>query len=128
VALPHAGLFDVINIRPLGDAPEQDALSTSLIKTDRVQLLHLILRAHTEQPAHRLSDECTVHCLQGEVEVVTPAGTRRLHPGCVLVLPAAEPHSLRARSDSTVLVTLLLDHGDAGHGGGSSRLAATAPS
>jgi hypothetical protein len=35
------------------------------------------------------------------------------------VLPARQQHSLRARTEAAVLVTLLLDKGDAGDGGGA---------
>jgi quercetin dioxygenase-like cupin family protein len=43
----------------------------------------------------------------------------RLRAGQLVLLPAAQPHSLRARADSAVLVTLILRHGDAGDGGGA---------
>lgn len=110
--------MDVINVAPLGEALGQ-AVSTSLIKTGRLQLLHLVLRAHQDQPEHHVADECTVHCLEGSVEVVTPGGTRHLGAGNVLVLPAGEKHSLRARTDCAVLLTLLLRDGDAGDAGGA---------
>jgi quercetin dioxygenase-like cupin family protein len=118
MALPHANLLDVINVAPLGDRLH-DAVSTSLIKTDRIQLLHMVLAAHQDQPQHHVDDECTIHCLEGEVEVVTGAGVRKLRPGNVIVLPAKENHSLRARSIAAVLVTLLLHGGDAGNQGGA---------
>ena len=118
MALPHAQLLDVINIAPLGQALG-NTVSTSLIKTDRIQLLHLVLRAHQDQPEHHVDDECTVQCLEGTVEVVTPGGTRRLQAGNVIVLPGRQKHSLRARTDCAVLVTLLLRDGDAGNGGGA---------
>lgn len=118
MALPHADTLDVISVQPLGDAL-RDAVSTSLIKTDRVQLMHLVLRAHQQQPEHHVSDVCTLHCLEGVVEVVMPAGVRQLTAGQLVVLPGGEKHSLRARTDCAVLVTLLLDRGDAGHGGGA---------
>ncbi|TFZ06072.1 cupin domain-containing protein [Ramlibacter henchirensis] len=118
MALPHAQLFDVINVSPLGEALPQ-AVSTSLIKTGRIQLLHMVLRAQQDQPEHHVSEECTIHCLEGDVEVVTPAGTRRLRAGQLVVLPPGQKHSLRARTDCAVLVTLLLQNGDAGHGGGA---------
>ena len=118
MALPHADLLDIINVAPLGDALA-GAVSTSLIKTDRLQLLHLVLRAHQDQPEHHVDDECTVQCLEGVVEVVMPGGVRQLSAGQLLVLPGKERHSLRARTDCAVLVTLLLDRGDAGHGGGA---------
>ena len=118
MALPHAQLLDVISIAPLGQ-DLGNMVSTSLIKTDRIQLLHMVLRAHQDQPEHHVDDECTVQCLEGTVEVVTPGGTRRLQPGNVIVLPGRQKHSLRARTDCAVLVTLLLRDGDAGNGGGA---------
>lgn len=118
MALPHADLLDVIRVAPLGPALA-DAVSTSLIKTARVQLLHLVLPAHKDMPEHHVDDECTLHCLEGEVEVVMPGGTRRLGPGELVVLPGRQRHSVRARADSALLVTLLLANGDAGHGGGT---------
>jgi quercetin dioxygenase-like cupin family protein len=118
MALPHAQLMDIVNVAPLGDALA-NAVSTSLIKTDRLQLLHMVMRAHQDQPQHHVSDECTIHCLEGDIEVVMPAGSRRLRAGQLVVLPAGEKHSLRARADSAILVTLILRNGDAGHGGGA---------
>ena len=119
MALPHANLLDVINVAPLG-SNLRGAVSTSLIKTGRVQLLHLVLPAHHDVPRHHVADECSIHCLEGEIEVVMPGGTRHLRAGNLLVLPAGQPYSLRARSDSGVLMTLLLQDGDAGDGGGSN--------
>lgn len=118
MALPHAQLLDIISVRPLGSALG-DAVSTSLLKTDRIQLLHLVLPARHDQPEHHVDDECTIHCLEGDVEVVMPGGTRRLRAGDLVVLPGMQRHSLRARSASAVLVTLLLNRGDAGDNGGS---------
>ena len=119
MALPHAQHLDVIGVRPLGEALA-DAVSTSLIKTERLQLLHLVLPAHREVQEHRVDDECTLHCLEGEVEVVTGTVTKRLRAGELVVLPALQPHALRARSDSAVLMTLLLRQGDAGDLGGEA--------
>ena len=118
MALPHASHLDIINVAPLGEKLHA-AVSTSLIKTQRVQLLHLVLPAHKDMPFHHVDDECTIHCLEGVVEVVMGAGTRQLNAGNVIVLPAKESHSLRARTDCAVLVTLLLREGDAGNQGGA---------
>jgi quercetin dioxygenase-like cupin family protein len=121
MALPHANLLDVINVAPLG--PElHGTVSTSLIKTGRVQLLHLVLAPQQDQPERHLSDECTIHCLEGDVEVVMPGGVRRLRAGNVVVLPAEQRHSLRARAESAVLMTVLLHQGDGGHGAGAQAL------
>ena len=118
MALPHAQHMDIINVAPLGENLH-GAVSTSLIKTDRIQLLHMVLAPHQDQPQHHVDDECTIHCLEGDVEVVTGSGVRRLRQGNVVVLPAGQQHALRARAESAVLVTLLLHGGDAGNGGGA---------
>jgi quercetin dioxygenase-like cupin family protein len=118
MALPHAGPLDVISVAPLGDAL-QGAPSTSLIKTDQLQLLHMVLAPNQDQPEHHVDQACTLHCLEGDVEVVMPGGVRRLRAGQLVVLPPKQRHGLRARARSAVLVTLLLDKGDAAHGGGS---------
>jgi quercetin dioxygenase-like cupin family protein len=115
MALPHAQLLDVIGVRPLGEQLI-DAFSTSLIKTERIQLLHLVLPARHDQPEHHVEDECCIHCLEGDVEVAMPGGSRHLRPGELIILPARQRYSLRARVDSAVLFTLLLRHGDAGPG------------
>ena len=118
MALPHAQLLDVINVAPLGDKL-RDAVSTSLIKTDEIQLLHMVLPAHHNQPQHHVDHACTLHSLEGDVEVVMGSASRRLRAGNVIVLPAKQRHALRAREDSAVLVTLILDNGDAGQQGGA---------
>jgi quercetin dioxygenase-like cupin family protein len=118
MALPHAQLLDVINVGPLGDQLS-GTVSTSLIKTDRIQLLHMVLAPHQDQPMHHVDDECTIHCLEGAVDVIIGVGVRQLRPGNVIVLPAKEQHALKAREESAVLVTLLLRGGDAGNQGGA---------
>ena len=118
MALPHANHLDVINVAPLGDQLE-GTVSTSLIKTERIQLLHLVLAANQDQPQHHVDDECTIHCLEGVVELVTGAGVRRMQAGNIVVLPAKQQHALRARTAAAVLVTLLLRGGDAGNQGGA---------
>ena len=107
----------MINVSPLGDQLP-DAVSTSLIKTDRIQLLHLVLPAHKDMPVHHVDDVCTIHCLEGVVEIVMGTGSKQLVAGNVIVLPAKQRHALRARTDCAVLVTLILESGDAGDGTG----------
>jgi quercetin dioxygenase-like cupin family protein len=106
MSLPHAQALDVISVRPLDNALDT-VQSSSLIRTARLQILHLVLPAHHDQPEHHIDDECTLHCLQGVVEVVMPGGTRRLGPGQLVLLPARQAFSLRARTDTAVLMTLI---------------------
>ncbi len=79
-----------------------------------------MLPARRDVPQHWVGDECTIHCLEGDLEVRMPIGVRRLAPGQLVVLPASQPYSLSARVDSAVLMTLL-HHGDGGDEGGRDR-------
>ena len=116
MALPHAQPLDVISVRPLGPELRQ-AVSTSLLRTDQLQLLHLVLPLHQDLPQHWVDQTCVLHCLEGQVEVALPSGLRRLMAGDLVVLPPAQAHALRARSDAVVLMTLL-HHGHAAAAGG----------
>ncbi len=119
MALPHAEPLDVISVRALGDALHT-TVSTSLLRSDRVQLLHLVLPQHQELPLHHVDDTCILHCLEGQVDVVMPGGMRRLGAAELLVLPPAQAHGLSARVDSAVLVTLIRQHDTLSGGPGAS--------
>ncbi|OOG51828.1 cupin domain-containing protein [Polaromonas sp. C04] len=107
MALPHAQPLDAIDIRPLG-AGLRTAKTHSLIKTEKLQLMQVVLAAGQGLPEHRAPSEVTVQCLEGEVEVATPNRLCRLQAGEVVVLPADEPHAVLAHRDATLLVTVLL--------------------
>ena len=105
MALPHAKPLDVVSVAPLGPALD-DALSTSLIKTAQLQLLHLVLPARRSVPAHELACECCLHCLEGDVDVDFEGGALRLGPGQLVVLPAHQRYALNARVNSALLMTV----------------------
>jgi quercetin dioxygenase-like cupin family protein len=108
VALLHAQPCEVIDIRPLG--PQLDAkVSTSLLKTDRLQLMRLVLQAGQRMPEHRVAGEITIQCLEGAADVVTPSRTLALEAGQLVMLAGGEPHAVAAREPSSLLVTILLD-------------------
>ena len=44
---------------------------------DSDAILHLVLPARRDVPQHHVDDECTIQCLEGDVEVRMPIGTRR---------------------------------------------------
>ena len=65
MALPHAQPLDVIDVRPLG-AGLRDAVTTSLLKTQALQLMHLVLPAGQRLPEHSVPGAITVQCLEGD--------------------------------------------------------------
>lgn len=109
MAIHHALSGELINIRPLGSAITTTQ-STTLYKTQHLEVFRMVLLAGKEMPEHDVVGELTVQCLEGSVEF--SIGTTRdvMRPGDLKCLAGGIPHSLRAIEDSSVLVTLLL-HG-----------------
>ena len=113
MALKHAQPRDVIDLYA-SDLQRGTGVSSSLLKTRRLQLMRVVLRAGHTLPEHHVAGEISVQCLSGEVDVVMPTQTSRLRSGLLVVLPGAEPHEVRAHADSVLLVTVLLhDNPDA---------------
>ena len=107
MALPHSEPGEVMDIRPLGDRLAKTKTST-LVKTDELEVLRLILPAGKRIGTHSAPGEALIQCLEGQVELNLSDGPRQLSAGELVYLPAAEPHSVRADVDSALLVTLLL--------------------
>lgn len=107
MAIPHARAGQLINVRPLGAALHETKTHT-LLKTDNVEVLRLVLPAGKHLAEHKAPGEITVQCLEGEIKFTSPSGTQTLQAGEMLFLNAAELHAVDAIKDSSVLVTLLL--------------------
>ncbi len=107
MALPHAQPLDVIDVRPLGTGLP-GAVTTSLLKTPALQLMRLVLRAGHGLPQHSVSGAITIQCLEGEAAVTTPSRTCELRAGQLVMLTGSEPHAVKAITDASLLVTVLL--------------------
>lgn len=107
MAIPHAKSGEVIDIRPLGDALP-GSITTTLVKTDRLEILRMVVPQGKEIPPHQVAGEITVQCLEGRISFTVGGITRELPAGHMLYVSGNEQHSLRGIQDATVLVTLLL--------------------
>ncbi len=111
MAIPHASPAEVIDIRPLG-SQLHGAETTTLIKTHAVEVIRMILAAGKDVPPHALRREVLLQCLEGRVEVRTDDGNPMLEAGHMLYFAGNQVHGLRAVTDASVLVTILLHHKD----------------
>jgi quercetin dioxygenase-like cupin family protein len=107
VAIPHAQPGEVIDVRPLGSALVT-AKTATLIKTERIEVVRLVMTAGKEIAGHKAPGEITVHCLEGKIAFTALGTTRELTAGHLLYLPAGEPHSVRCVEDASFLLTILL--------------------
>ena len=81
------------------------------MKTDRLEVIRLVVPAGKDIPPHQVAGEITVQCLEGRVAFTAGGATRELAGGQMLYLAGNEPHSLRGIEDApSVLVTILLHH------------------
>lgn len=109
MAIPHAKPGEVVDIRPLG-AELQDTQTTTLVQTDRVEVIRLVLPAGKEIKRHNVSGEITVQCLEGKVVLSAEQSECELTAGKLLYLSGSDEHALRAVEDTSLLLTILLEH------------------
>jgi len=108
MALEHARALETIDVRPLGSAWIA-ARSHSLLKTQHLQLMRLLLRRGEALPEHHVPGEITIHCLEGEASVGTPSHEVHLLAGQLVMLPGGVAHTVTALADASLLVTVLLE-------------------
>ena len=106
MALKHAQALEVIDLHA-GHEAQAGEITSSLLKTPHLQLMKVVLMAGHGLPEHQVPGEITIQCLSGVVDVTTPGRTSRLAAGTLVMLPAAEPHGVRAHADAVLLVTVL---------------------
>lgn len=109
MAIPHAKPGEVIDLQPRGEAVT-DLVTNTLIKTERLEVIRLIIPAGKDIPIHQVPGEITVQCLEGRVAFVAAGAPCELAAAQMLFLAGNEPHSLRGIENSSVLVTILLHH------------------
>lgn len=86
------------------------AKSTTLMKSDGLELIRLVIPAGKKIPPHRAPGEITVQCIEGLVTFEHDGHAIELRPGDLLHLCPQEPHALKGIKDSSVLVTRLRPH------------------
>lgn len=113
MALAHAASGELVDIRPLGETL-RETISTTLIRSDHLEVFRLVMPAGTRVPDHKLPRICqltsvsTVQCLEGAVEITVDGRRQVMRAGNLLYLSVGEPHALTALEDSSVLVTMLV--------------------
>ncbi|MCA9146960.1 MAG: cupin domain-containing protein [Planctomycetales bacterium] len=107
MAISHAKPAEVIDIRPLG-AKIDGAQTTTLVKTDSLEVIRLVLPAGKEIKRHQVPGEITVLCLEGNIAFQAGDAECELTTGKLIYLAGSVEHALRAIEDSSLLVTILL--------------------
>lgn len=106
MALPHAAPGEKVSLTDL--ASVNGASTSALVKTDRFEAVHLMLRAGSTIAPHAVTGYITLQCLEGTV-AFTAAKTIELQKGDWVYLDRREEHGLTAIADSSLLLTILFD-------------------
>lgn len=106
MSIPDANPGEVVDVRPLGAALATTPTRT-LVKTDAVTVVCMVVPAGKEIPTHAAKGELIVQCLEGKIAFTACGRTHDLEAGHLLHLPAGEPHSLRGIEDSSLLLTVV---------------------
>jgi quercetin dioxygenase-like cupin family protein len=107
MALMHAQPGQVVDLRPLG-SELANAKTTALVKSGQFEAVRLVLPAGKQIPAHSVTGQVTLLCLEGHVTL--HAGTDiSLQAGDWTYLDRDTPHSLSAVLDSSLLLTIHFD-------------------
>lgn len=109
MALPHATSGQLIDVRPLGTRMTE-CMSHALFKTQKLELIRLVLPSGKGMPEHAVSGAVTIQCLEGAIELQAHQTTQTIRAGELVYLAGGEPHSLRATEDASVLLTIVLPH------------------
>jgi quercetin dioxygenase-like cupin family protein len=106
MAIPHAKLGEVVDVRPLGAALDS-AQTRTLVRAEQVEVIRLVVQAGKEIPEHKAKGEIVVHCLEGRVAFSVYRKKQTLEAGHLLYLPIGEPHSVKGIENASLLVTVL---------------------
>jgi quercetin dioxygenase-like cupin family protein len=106
MAIPHLKSGELLRLPKAASAP--GAKTTTLVKTDGLEVIRLEVPAGKEIATHRAPGPITVHCLAGRVAFVSQERSQELDAGSFIFLDAEEPHSLQGIEDATLLVTIVL--------------------
>ncbi len=94
MAIPHAKPGEIVNLRPLG-AHLKEHTTTTLIKSNSLEVLRLVIPAGTQIAKHQVPGEITAQCLEGHVIFDAGGTDRGLSTGDLLFLAGGTPHALR---------------------------------
>ncbi|MDP3708037.1 MAG: hypothetical protein Q8R56_08090 [Polaromonas sp.] len=107
MAISHAASGQLVDVQPLADQLAE-ARTTALFKTDTLEVMRLVMPAHKTMPSHQVKGDITIHCLEGEIDLMAHGKTQRMKAGQLTWLAGGVDHALTAVQDSSLLVTLAL--------------------
>ncbi len=107
MSIPHAQSGQAIQVAPFGSVLAQQR-TVALFKSTQLEVMRLVLPAGKSMPAHKLSGEITIQCIEGKLDIQVEGASTLLQAGELMFLVGEVPHSVTALQDASALVTIVL--------------------
>lgn len=107
MALKHLLPMQPVDLSPF-EAGLAGAKSVALFKSEQLEVIRLVLPAGKTLAEHRVDGEITIQCLEGEADVEAGGEKTRLQAAQMLYLHGGVAHTVVARSDASLLLTVVL--------------------
>ena len=107
MSIPHAQSGEPTSVAAFGPGLNQQR-TAALFKSEQLEVMRLVLLAGKSMPAHKVTGEITIQCLEGKLDVEVNGVSTLLQAGQLMFLLGAVPHSVTALEDASALVTIVL--------------------
>ncbi len=107
MAITHAEPGQLVDVQPLGDQLGE-ARTFALFKSNELEVIRLVMPAGKTMPPHKVRGEITIHCLEGEIDLLGDGPPLRMKAGQLVWLEGDVEHALTAIRNSSLLVTIVL--------------------
>jgi quercetin dioxygenase-like cupin family protein len=107
MSIPHLTSGQTASVLPLG-VNLKNTPTTALFKAPHMEVARLVMLAGKQLPPHAVAGPLTIQCIEGEIEVTLDHGSQRLHQGDLIYLAGNVRHDVKALSDASVLLTIVL--------------------
>ncbi len=97
----------ILNLAGLIDYQPGAIVSRQIIKSDSGNVTLFAFGEGQELSEHTAPFDALVHVLDGETEVKISSKPFLLHAGDAILMPANEPHALKAGSNFKMLLTMI---------------------
>lgn len=106
MAIEHAAFGEVIDLKTYG--PENtDTHTVAIVKTDKFETMRVFASAGSTMPPHKVNGPITVQCLRGDAIFFVDTEPHEMSEGSWLHLEGGKLHSIEAKTDCVLLVTIL---------------------
>ncbi|MFW6114278.1 MAG: hypothetical protein ACOC7K_00890 [bacterium] len=82
--------------------------TTSLVKTNRLEVIRLVVTPKKAVPTHEFQGESVIECVRGRVVIGISPTTLELNAGQLVHYSGNKPFSVKAIEESLLLVTIVL--------------------